>query len=89
MKGQTVAVKVRHPNVGKNIERDIDLMFAFSRVLSKLSKMFEIPITEDSLKIILTSQLSFLREKRNIDIFNTMTIDRNVRFPATYAESTN
>jgi predicted unusual protein kinase regulating ubiquinone biosynthesis (AarF/ABC1/UbiB family) len=40
LKGKTVAVKVRHPNVGKNIERDIDLMFAFSRVLSKLSKFF-------------------------------------------------
>jgi len=60
LKGKTVAVKVRHPNVGKNIQRDIDLMFAFCRALSKLSKFFEVPITEDSLKNILSSQLSFL-----------------------------
>lgn len=75
---------MRHPDVGKNIERDIDLMFAFSRALSKLSKFFEVPITEDSLKKILSSQLSFLQEKKNIDTFNKMNIDRNVRFPATY-----
>lgn len=60
LKGKEVAVKVRHPNVGKNIERDIELMFAFCRALSKLSKFFEVPITEDSLKNILASQLSFL-----------------------------
>lgn len=61
MHGNTVAVKVRHPDIGKNIERDIDLMFAFSRVLSKLSKFFEIPVDSASLKTVLTAQLSFLR----------------------------
>ena len=45
MNGKIVAVKVRHPDIGKNIELDIDLMFTFSRALSKLSKFFEVPIT--------------------------------------------
>lgn len=80
---------MRHPNVGKNIGRDVDLMFAFSHALSKLSKFFEVPITKESLKNILSSQLSFLHEKKNIDSFNKMNIGRNVRFPATYEESTN
>ena len=89
LKGKEVAVKVRHPNVGKNIERDIELMFAFCRVLSKLSKFFEVPITEHSLKNILASQISFLHQKKNIDTFNKMNIGRNVRFPITYEQSTN
>lgn len=61
MNGNIVAVKVRHPDIGRNIERDIDLMFAFSGGLSKLSKFFEVPVTKHSLKNILSSQLSFLR----------------------------
>lgn len=40
MNGKKVAVKVRHPNVGQNIRRDIDLMFGFSRFLSFFSKFF-------------------------------------------------
>jgi predicted unusual protein kinase regulating ubiquinone biosynthesis (AarF/ABC1/UbiB family) len=59
--GKTVAVKVRHPDVGKNLCRDIDLMFKISRFLSHFSKFFEIPITEDSLKKILSEQLLFLK----------------------------
>jgi ubiquinone biosynthesis protein len=42
--GKKVAVKVRHPNVEKNIERDIEILFFFSKVFSKLSKKFEIPV---------------------------------------------
>ena len=38
--GHNVAVKVRHPDVGKNLSRDIDLMFKFSRFLSFFSKFF-------------------------------------------------
>lgn len=40
MNGKKVAVKVRHPEVGHNLSRDIDLMFAFSRFLSIFSKFF-------------------------------------------------
>jgi len=38
--GKKVALKVRHPNVEKNIERDIDLLFFFSKVFSKISTHF-------------------------------------------------
>ena len=36
-KGKKVAVKVRHPNVDKNIERDVHLMFFFSYLASFIS----------------------------------------------------
>lgn len=42
--GKKVALKVRHPNVEKNIERDIDILFFFSKVFSKFSRYFEIPV---------------------------------------------
>ena len=70
MDGKKVAVKVRHPNVGINLTRDIDLMFKFSRFLSFFSKIFDIPITSESLKRILSEQLLFLKEKKNLDKFN-------------------
>lgn len=54
-----VAVKVRHPNIEKNIERDIDIVFTISRWLSKISSFFEAPITSDSLKKLLVNQLDF------------------------------
>lgn len=53
-KGKTVAVKVRHPSAGKNLEIDIDLLFIFSKIFSVFSKKFEIPILRDSLKVILS-----------------------------------
>jgi predicted unusual protein kinase regulating ubiquinone biosynthesis (AarF/ABC1/UbiB family) len=80
---------VRHPDVGKNLCRDIDLMFKFSRFLSRFSKFFEIPITEHSIKRILSDQLLFLKEKRNLDQFRTVVVDRNVKFPYVYPLSTN
>jgi predicted unusual protein kinase regulating ubiquinone biosynthesis (AarF/ABC1/UbiB family) len=82
--GKKVAVKVRHPEVGINLSRDIDLLFSFSRFLSFFSKFFEIPVTHESLKRILSEQLSFLKEKRNIDKFNSVVVDRNLSFPITY-----
>jgi predicted unusual protein kinase regulating ubiquinone biosynthesis (AarF/ABC1/UbiB family) len=53
LNGQDVAVKVRHPNVDVNLDRDIELIFMFSKFMSLFSRKFEIPITQDSLKRIL------------------------------------
>lgn len=53
LNGKPVAIKVRHPGAGNNLERDIELLFSFSKFLSFFSKFFEIPVTEDSLKKIL------------------------------------
>ena len=39
-KGNIVAVKVRHPNAGKNLETDIDLLFFFGKIFSIFSKKF-------------------------------------------------
>lgn len=86
--GKDVAVKVRHPFAAKNLEKDIDLLFAFSRFFSKFSKKFEIPVTVDSLKKILAEQLCFLQEKRNMDRFGSIEIDSNVSFPRAFPEST-
>ena len=39
-KGKWVAVKVRHPNPGNNLTRDIELLFTFSRFMSLFSSQF-------------------------------------------------
>lgn len=49
-RGQKVAVKVRHPNIEKNIERDISIVFAVSKFLALFSLFFEIPIDQTSFR---------------------------------------
>ena len=49
-KGEKVAVKVRHPDVDKHIERDINLLFFLSYLASFFSPAMEVPISESSLK---------------------------------------
>ena len=39
-KGSKVAVKVRHPDVDKYIQRDVNIMFGISKLLSLFSKTF-------------------------------------------------
>lgn len=38
MNGTQVAVKVRHPDVGVNLEKDIDLLFLMSKFFSIFSQ---------------------------------------------------
>lgn len=81
-KGQKVAVKVRHPGVEKNIERDLNLLFSFSHFFSLFSKRFEIPVGESSLKKTLIDQIDFNIEARNLNIFNEMFRgNEKVKFP--------
>lgn len=82
--GNKVAVKVRHPKVGKNLVRDIDLMFKISGFFSYFSKLFAIPITSDSLKKILSEQLLFLKEKKNLEKFKSTVNETNLSFPKVY-----
>jgi ubiquinone biosynthesis protein len=42
--GRKVAVKVRHPDVDKYIERDVELLFMISKIGSLFSKSLKIPI---------------------------------------------
>ena len=80
--GKKVAVKVRHPRVEKNIERDIDMIFLISRVLCKVSNFFEIPVTSDSMKKVLINQLDFSVEARNLIQFKAEFLNSDeVRFP--------
>ena len=58
-KGKKVAVKVRHPGVDKYIERDINVLFFFSKVLSLFSRSFQIPVGEESLMKTLIDQIDF------------------------------
>jgi predicted unusual protein kinase regulating ubiquinone biosynthesis (AarF/ABC1/UbiB family) len=58
-RGERVAVKVRHPNVQKNIKRDVDLLFGISKALSYISSAFELPITKSTLTKTLIDQLDF------------------------------
>lgn len=39
-KGERVAVKVRHKDIIKNIKRDVDILFAMSKMLSYISALF-------------------------------------------------
>lgn len=39
-RGQRVAVKVRHKDIIKNIKRDVDILFAMSKMLSYISVVF-------------------------------------------------
>lgn len=64
--GKKVAVKVRHPKVEKDIERDIDIIFFFSNMMSKISSFFEIPVTNYSLKQTLVNQIDFNVEAQNL-----------------------
>ena len=80
---------MRHPKAGQNLARDIDLMFKISNFFSYFSKIFAIPIKSDSLKKILGEQLLFLKEKKNLDKFNSTVDEVNINFPKVYAESTN
>ena len=54
LKGEEVAVKVRHPNPSNNLTRDIELLFSFSHFFSMFSSQFEVPVTDASLKKILS-----------------------------------
>lgn len=57
--GRKVAVKVRHPDVDKYIQRDIDLLFRISRICGYFNKNWKIPIGEESMKKTLTDQIDF------------------------------
>ena len=58
-----MAVKVRHPGVEKYIERDLNLLFSFSRFLSLFSQSFYVPISHESMKKTLVDQIDFTVEK--------------------------
>jgi len=81
-KGKKVAVKVRHPDVDKYIERDVNLLFFLSYLASFISPAMEIPVSEHSLKKTLTEQLDFTFEMKNLNTFNKMFESRgDIKFP--------
>lgn len=86
-KGERVAVKVRHPNIGPNIARDIDILFGVSGLLSYLWSGFEFPITKSALKKTLTNQLDFTIEVQNLKTFNELFVfHKDVHFPVPFEE---
>lgn len=87
IQGKKVALKVRHPNVQKNIERDIDILFFFSQVFSKISKHFEIPIKNESLKKILIDQVYLTRQSKNLKKFNKIFNQPEVSFPVPFPQT--
>lgn len=77
-----MAVKVRHPDVDKYIERDVNLLFFLSYLASFISPAMEIPVSEHSLKKTLTEQLDFTFEMKNLNTFNKMFESRgDIKFP--------
>ena len=77
---------MRHPNVDKYIERDINLLFFLSYLASFFSPAMELPISEVSLKRTLIEQIDFTFEMRNLNKFNEMFKERtDVNFPFPFA----
>jgi ubiquinone biosynthesis protein len=88
-KGKKVAIKVRHPNVDKYIERDINLLFFLSYLASFISPAMEIPVSETSMKKTLTDQIDFTFEMKNLNKFNEMFKDNSeVYFPLPFEDTT-
>ena len=88
-KGKKVAVKVRHPNVDKYIERDVNLMFFMSYLASFFSPAMELPVSQHSLKRTLTEQIDFTFEMRNLNKFNEMfKSHKDIKFPSPFEETT-
>lgn len=84
-----MAVKVRHPNVDKHIERDVNLLFFLSYLASFISPTMEVPVGKDSLKKTLTDQIDFTFEMRNLNKFRQMFKGRSdVLFPNPIASTT-
>ena len=50
---------MRHPEVDKYIQRDVNILFGISKFLSLFSKSYEIPVGESSLKKTLVDQIDF------------------------------
>lgn len=87
--GRKVAVKVRHPEVEKYIQRDVNIMFGVSRALSVFSRRFEIPVGESSLKKTLVDQIDFNVEKDNLNTFNRhFRGNDSIRFPHAIEQET-
>jgi aarF domain-containing kinase len=88
--GQKVAVKVRHPDVQKYIEPDLNLLFFVSHLLSFFSKSFWLPVSQDSIKQTLMEQTNFLNEKENLITFNRMFKgNKTIKFPRPFSEGSN
>ena len=82
-------MKVRHPNVDKHIERDVNLLFFFSYLASFISPAMEVPVSEESLKKTLMDQIDFTFEMRNLTKFKRMFRSReDVDFPSPVVENT-
>ena len=59
-----------------------------SRFFSFFSKIFEIPINEQSLKDMLRDQLDFTKEEKNLMKFNKIFTNPDVLFPIARPETT-
>lgn len=84
-----MAVKVRHPEVDKYIQRDVNILFGISKFLSIFSKSFEIPVDSKSMKKTLIDQIDFNIEKDNLNTFNRHFLgNKSIRFPSAFDEET-
>ena len=80
---------MRHPNVDKYIERDINLLFFLSYLASFISPAMEIPVSETSMKKTLTDQIDLTFEMKNLNKFNEMFKDNSeVYFPLPFEDTT-
>lgn len=61
---------MRHPNVIKTVDYDLTIIFFLSRVIAALAPTFEMPVTLNEFRKVLLDQTNFLKEARNLELFN-------------------
>ena len=64
------------------IKMDVEILFFISKMFSKISSRFEIPVGSDSMKRTLTEQIDFRIEAENMDTFSkNFAFNSAVDFP--------
>jgi len=88
-KEQEVAIKVRHPNICKNMDSDLDILALLAHVaehvpfgIGKKLQWYDIPGAVEEFTKFLSSQLDFRTEAQNLKTFNKcFEGDTQVVFP--------
>jgi predicted unusual protein kinase regulating ubiquinone biosynthesis (AarF/ABC1/UbiB family) len=87
-----VALKIKQPDVGSRIERDIDVIMTVCRLVSKCGFMTYVPLMETAQQVSATlrQQLDFMKEIESLRNFQAMFSDcAFIQFPQVYEHISN
>lgn len=90
--GESVVVKVQHPNLNQLIDRDLELLAALARWASantELGQEYNLPALVDEFAYSLRDELDYRREGSNADRFHTnFEGDASIHIPRVFWEFT-